>query len=89
MNYTLYLTINFVLSILEIVILIRVISSWLPLNRDNKLMAYIYRITEPLMAPIRQMLARTPIGGGMIDFSPIVVFLLISIVRRLINGMLF
>lgn len=89
MNYSLYGLVNSLFTIFEIIILIRVLSSWIPAGRDNQFMALIYRISEPILAPIRQMLAKTPLGGTMIDFSPIAAFLLLSIVRKFIVGLLF
>lgn len=73
---------NSLITLLEIVgylIFARVIVSWLPINRDNPILQFIYQVTEPILAPIRNLISRSSIGGGMmIDFSPIVAWLLIQ-----------
>ncbi|NLY52727.1 MAG: YggT family protein [Firmicutes bacterium] len=55
--------------------------SWLP-NVDyyNPMVRFIYDVTEPVLAPFRQLL---PSVGG-IDFSPILVFLVLDFVRRIL-----
>ncbi|HHV93269.1 MAG TPA: YggT family protein [Firmicutes bacterium] len=59
--------------------------SWLP-NVDyyNPLVRFIYDITEPVLAPFRRLL---PSVGG-IDFSPILVFLVLDFVRRIVLQLL-
>jgi len=67
-------------QILTICIFIRVICSWLPLRPPE----IIFHITEPVLGPIRRVFNNSPIGGSMIDFSPLFAMLLIQIVRNLI-----
>ena len=76
----------FVLLIYEWVIIARVLLSWLPVSRDNKAVDLLYAITEPVLSPIRNMLSQSRFLANsmfsMIDFSPIVAFLLIGVLRR-------
>ncbi|MAK64242.1 MAG: YggT family protein [Maricaulis sp.] len=73
------------LQLLWIVVLVGVILSWLisfnVVNTHNQFVAMLWRITnaitEPLLAPIRRILP--PLGG--MDFSPIVLLLLIGFVQ--------
>ena len=71
-----------VLYVFIIVMLIRVVFSWVSPNPTNVVTRLAYRITEPVLAPIRRMLP--PMSG--IDLSPMVVmlgaYLLISILRN-------
>ena len=69
--------ISLLFEILRIVLLIRIVLSWLPHNRNHLLINIIYQMTEPLLEPFRNMI--NPIGG--IDLSPIIVFFLINIVK--------
>jgi YggT family protein len=66
-----------------IVMLIRVVFSWVSPYPTNPVTRLAFRITEPVLAPIRRMLP--PMSG--IDLSPMVVmlgaYLLISILRNL------
>ena len=54
-------------------ILVRAIMSWVSSGHQNPIMAVIYQLTEPLMAPIRRILP--PMGG--LDLSPL--FLLLGL----------
>jgi YggT family protein len=72
-----------ILYVFIIVMLIRVVFSWVSPYPTNTVTRFAFRITEPVLAPIRRMLP--PMSG--IDLSPMVVmfgaYLLISILRNL------
>jgi YggT family protein len=78
------------LTVLTWIIIIQAILSWLVafnvINTYNdfvrSLLNALDKITEPLYRPIRRIL---PDFGG-IDFSPLVVLLLIYVVRILLSG---
>jgi len=70
--------------VLRVAIFLRAICSWLPFNMPPLL----YYITEPILSPIRSMFNRSPLGGSMIDFSPLIALFLIQIVVNLILGAL-
>ena len=82
--------INLLLTVLTWIIIIQVILSWLfafnVLNTSSSgVRAFalaLERITAPLYGPIRRVL---PDFGG-IDFSPLVLLILIQIIRRLLSG---
>ena len=81
---------DLLLSILTWVIIIQVIPSWLlafnVLNTGSNgvrtFAVAMDRITAPLYRPIRRML---PDFGG-IDFSPLVILILIQVIRKLLAG---
>src|ERR1700754_1626457 len=81
---------DFLLSILTWIIIIQVILSWLlafnVLNvGSGGVRAFVIaldRITAPLYRPIRRIL---PDFGG-IDFSPLVVLILIQVLEKLLDG---
>jgi YggT family protein len=60
---------------LYVLILGRVLMSWVNPRYDSTLGRFLFEATEPILAPIRRALPST----GMIDFSPIVAFLLLSV----------
>jgi YggT family protein len=78
------------LRILSIVVIVQVIVSWLVafnvINLHQPFVRALYtgmdRLTEPLYRPIRKIL---PDFGGL-DFSPIVLLLLIQVVSMLVAG---
>lgn len=67
-----------ILDIYTMVILAGVILSWTRLPDDNPLVRIVRALTEPVLAPIRRIL---PTMGG-IDFSPMVLLVVISLLRR-------
>ncbi|MCY3781003.1 MAG: YggT family protein [Chloroflexi bacterium] len=69
------------LSAYQLILLARVLMSWLPnLDPNNPIARFLYQVTEPVLAPIRSALP--PMGG--IDLSPLVVFLGISVIMQLV-----
>jgi YggT family protein len=82
--------IDLLLSIVTWVIIAQVILSWLfafnVLNTSSQgvrtLAVAIDRLTAPLYRPIRRIL---PDFGG-IDFSPLVILILIQVIKKLLAG---
>ena len=81
---------NLLLTILTWVIIIQVILSWLlvfnVLNIHSggvrNFIVALDRLTAPLYRPIRRIL---PDFGG-IDFSPLVILILIQVIKKLLAG---
>lgn len=68
------------LNVFLISILIQVILSWITPGAYNPMVSLLYSLNEPLLRPARRMLPNT---GG-IDFSPLVVLLLIQLTKMLV-----
>jgi len=71
-------------TILWIALLARVILSWFNIDQSSPfypIVSIAHQLTEPILAPIRKVLPRT----GMFDFSPIVAFILISLIRNVFS----
>jgi len=73
-----------VFTILMAAILIRVIGSWLGMGPYNRWMRPAYALTNWLIDPIRRILPPM----GIIDFSPMVAWLVLYVVRGFVRGML-
>ena len=58
-------------------LLAMIILSWVAPGSKNPAIYLLYQITEPVMAPLRKVL---PSMGGL-DFSPILVFILINVIQ--------
>ncbi|HJR15514.1 MAG TPA: YggT family protein [Gemmatimonadales bacterium] len=71
-------------TVLMAAILIRVIGSWLGIGRYRKWMRPFYLLTDWLIDPIRRILP----PFGMIDFSPMVAWLVLYVVRGFVMGLL-
>lgn len=61
-------------------ILIVIIAGWIAPGSYHPALALLQQITEPLLAPARRLLP--PLGG--LDFSPIVVFLILGVIERIL-----
>lgn len=87
MQYTIYQIINFLLTLITLAIIVRALLSWFyPVGKDPWT-RLLLDITEPLLAPVRSLMMRVlPIP---IDFSPIVVILLINLLQRMLAQALF
>lgn len=87
MNALLWLIVQ-IINIYVWLIILQVVLSWLiafnVVNTNNRFVYmvgdFLYRITEPVMRPIRRFL---PNLGG-IDLSPMVVLLLLFFIQRLL-----
>ena len=80
---------NFFLVVM-IMLFLRVILSWFPMAANNKLGELLYMLTEPILLPVRKLVHRSPLGGpGMIiDFSVIITFILLRLLRTFIISVL-
>ena len=58
----------------------RVLMSWINPRFDGPVARFLYETTEPFLAPIRRMLPQT----GMVDFSPLIAFLLLGFLSAFI-----
>lgn len=65
-------------------ILIQVILSWVAPMSHNPAVSLIYQVTEPVMGYARKLIP--PMGG--MDFSPIIVFMVIQLLKILVLGSL-
>ncbi|MGB5758455.1 MAG: YggT family protein [Acidimicrobiales bacterium] len=74
---------NLIVMLLNLVVLllvVRVILSWVRLGPDSQfrpVVDVVYRLTEPILAPIRRVL---PAMGGF-DLSPLLVIIAIRLVQ--------
>jgi len=78
----------FLRNFLEILVLVlwllvlgRVLVSWVDPTGRNAVSRYIVTLTEPMLAPIRRLLPQT----GMIDFSPLILMLGLGVLLRFVS----
>ena len=66
------------IQLYTLVLLARILMSWIPnLDRYNPIVQFLYQITEPVLEPARRLIPSI----GMIDISPIVVFIVLGILQ--------
>ena len=69
---------GYILWIYILILLARVLISWVDSDPYNPFVQFLYRVTEPILAPIRY---RMPDLGGF-DLSPIIVYLIILFLQE-------
>ena len=73
-----------IIQILSLLIFVRAIFSWFDPQFSSQIGRMIYQITEPIIAPIRQVLPPM----GMLDLSVLVALVLLMILQQLIRSAL-
>ena len=66
--------IDIVLTVYMWIIVARALISWVNPDPYNKIVIFLYRVTEPVLNPIRRIIPRHNLP---IDFAPLVVLLVI------------
>ena len=77
---------SWLLNIYMWIIIIAALISWVSPNPYNPIVQFLRRVTEPVLRPVRRLLDRYQTG---VDFSPVVVILIILFVQRVILPSLF
>lgn len=71
------------IQLYSFVILARVLMSWVNIDPYSPVARIIYDLTEPVLAPVRSLLP--PTAG--LDFSPIIVMVLLQIFGQILITM--
>jgi YggT family protein len=69
------LLVSWTFTILKIALIVRVISSWLPISPYSRWVLWSYKLSEPILAPMRRIV---PNLGGL-DITPILAYFLLSL----------
>ncbi|HEV8237326.1 MAG TPA: YggT family protein [Gemmatimonadaceae bacterium] len=68
-------------SVLRLALLVRVLSSWLPISPYSKWIRWSYALTDWMIIPLRRLIPSI----GMIDITPIVAWFGLSLLQRLLG----
>lgn len=82
---SLALLVSLIFNIVYFILVIRMILSWVNPDPNNEIVRIIYKVSDPILAPFR----RLPLHAGGIDFSPIVAFLVISVLKNFLVNILY
>jgi YggT family protein len=74
------LLVSWSFTILQIALLVRVISSWLPVSPYSVWVRWSYVLSEPILAPMRRIV---PNLGGL-DVTPILAYFLLTLTESLL-----
>ncbi|MGN0144857.1 MAG: YggT family protein [Clostridium sp.] len=80
--------INGIFRIIELAIIVECIGSWIPQLRYNQLMDIVHSITNPILEPCRRLQDRF-LGSMPIDFSPILAFAILDVIREMLMRLLY
>jgi YggT family protein len=75
LNHQIALIFTTILYVLIGLVIARSLMSWFPVSPRNPFARFLQDATEPLLGPVRRILPRT----GMIDFSAMVVIVLLYV----------
>jgi YggT family protein len=68
------------ITVLMLLVIARVIVSWLAPSGGGGMVAFIYQATEPFLAPIRRVV---PPSGGL-DWAPLIAMLVLGLLLRVV-----
>ncbi|CAN5656216.1 hypothetical protein BH23CHL7_BH23CHL7_22760 [soil metagenome] len=71
--------VRFLVMALWLLVIGRVLLSWVNPRFEGPIARFLYDTTEPLLAPIRRVMPQT----GMMDFSPLVLMIGLSLLLRI------
>lgn len=84
-----YKALRILINLIEFLILVRIIMSFLNIRPDNIFGEIIATMTEPVLAPARSLIQKLNINTGLFDFSPIVAILFLRIILSIVRRVLF
>src|SRR5689334_2191350 len=70
------LLVSWSFTILKAALIVRVVSSWLPISPYSPWVSWSYRLSEPILSPLRRIV---PVLGGL-DITPIIAYILLGII---------
>ena len=71
--------VNMLLTLYMWIVIARAVVSWVNPDPHNPIVRFLYSVTEPVLYRLRRAL---PLYAGGIDFSPILVFVVILFLQR-------
>ncbi len=70
------------IQLLILAILARAVLSWFVRDPYNPIMQALNSITDPILQPLRRIMPRM----GMMDFTPLVAIIVLSIIAGMVRG---
>jgi YggT family protein len=74
-----------ILSVIQWLVIIAAVISWVSPDPRNPIVQFLYRTTEPILRPFRKILPPRRTGG--IDLSPMLVVLLILFIKVFLSNL--
>lgn len=80
MGVTISIAIGILSEVITWAIIIRALVSWFPVSQNNFFVRMLDAITEPVVAPVRNLMGRLIRVPMMIDFSPLIAMILVDVI---------
>jgi YggT family protein len=71
------LLVTWTFSLLKIALLVRVVSSWLPVSPYSRWISWSFKLSEPILAPLRRIVPTL----GAFDITPIIAYFLLGLIQ--------
>lgn len=78
---------HILINVYSLVLVGRVIFSWVKPDPYNPIVRFLYQITEPLLSKVRRLLPASFFHVGF-DLSPLIVFILLMLFETIVVGSL-
>ena len=78
--------VNLIIAAYIWIIIARSIISWVSPDPYNPVVRFLYRVTEPVLRPVRE---RLPISQMGLDFSPMIVILVLYFLKEFLVPVLY
>ena len=85
--YQLILLLCKAIHIYTIIIIVRVLMSWVQPNPYNPIVQFVCRLTDPFLDAVRRACPFLVVGG--LDLSPIVAIFLLEMTQQVLLGRIF
>lgn len=61
-------------------VIARSLLSWFPVDQSSPLYQMLFRVTEPIIEPIRRVMP----GNGMLDLSPMIAMIMLIVMQYMV-----
>ena len=76
------LLVNGIFTILSWLLLARIVVSWFPVDPYHSVVQFLTQATDPILALFRRM----PLQIGMLDFTPLLAFIVLQFLKNVLVG---
>ncbi|MGE5654169.1 MAG: YggT family protein [Bacillota bacterium] len=75
-------------QVLYWLVMVRIVISFMPEFSQYPWARWVANVTEPLLQPIRRALPPVRVGAGYVDFSPMVLLLVVNLILNALRRLL-
>lgn len=79
----LYRSITILFNLIEVLIVVRILFSFLNIKNSGLITGFIYQLTEPILGAAKGLISKLKINTGMFDFSPLIAILILRLAHNL------